>query len=170
MILSSRLSIRDKWFLSSRPILSFRRRAYRRPALGRSEFWMLQLCSVQSGFWGSPAFLSRSAAWLCHSKQAYHWPSVSIGIASFARSQSLKSGREKLAARLLSFISPEMPGATVPRFRSEKDISLGQPFAALRESLWHTASVIAAQRHARSWVQTGSDRCTAKVTRMTQSR
>ena len=35
---------------------------------------------------------------------------------------------------------------------------------------WHIASVIAARRHVRSWVSTGSDRLVAKVTRLTQSR
>jgi len=35
---------------------------------------------------------------------------------------------------------------------------------------WHIASVIAAQRHVRSWVQTGSDQHDAEVTRLTHQR
>ena len=34
---------------------------------------------------------------------------------------------------------------------------------------WHLASVVAVQRKVRSWVNTGSDRHAAKVTRLTQS-
>jgi hypothetical protein len=34
---------------------------------------------------------------------------------------------------------------------------------------WHIASVIAARRHFRSWEQTGSDRLTSKVTRLTDA-
>jgi hypothetical protein len=33
---------------------------------------------------------------------------------------------------------------------------------------WYIASVTAVRRHVRSWVQTGSDRHMAKVTRLTQ--
>jgi hypothetical protein len=37
-------------------------------------------------------------------------------------------------------------------------------------AFWHIASVIAVQRHVRSWVQTGSDRHIAKMTRLTHVR
>jgi hypothetical protein len=86
-------SIPGKWSLASRPVLSFRRQAYRRPAPdrpecqtlracpARSEFSILQTCPSQS----EQACPPQSAGSFDHNKRGDHLPSVLIGIARFGR-------------------------------------------------------------------------------------
>jgi hypothetical protein len=87
------LSNPGKWFLASRPILSFRRRAYRQPAPDRSERRTLRACPARPEVW--QACLSRSEQ-VCptlsegsydHSRRGDHWPSGLIGIARFDQSR-----------------------------------------------------------------------------------
>jgi hypothetical protein len=100
------LSIPGKWFLASRPVLSFRQRADRRPVPDQAECWTLRACPVL------PEFLTQacpplSAAQPYHNKRGDHWPSVSTGIARlFARQQLRKLCKVLQAERELSFYSP----------------------------------------------------------------
>jgi hypothetical protein len=98
------LSIRGKWFLSSRPILSSQQRAYRRSSSDRVE--ALWFCLAPPEFWRLQASPPRSAARPCHSRPGDHWPSVQSGIGRFAQSQHQKACRANIVARSPSFSSP----------------------------------------------------------------
>ena len=96
--LDALFSIPGKWFLASRPILSFRPRAYRQPAPdqaecqtllacpARSEISTLQTCLPQSEQTCPP----QSAGSFDHNMRGDHWPSVPIGIARFERPQPVQ--------------------------------------------------------------------------------
>jgi hypothetical protein len=88
------LSIPDKWSLSSHPILSFRRLAYRRPLpdpADRLAQWTWVTSETRS------VYLPLQAAQPCHSKPVGRWPSVRIDIRAPVRPLDPKRCKTKKA-------------------------------------------------------------------------
>ena len=129
-----RASIPGKWFSASRPVSSFRRRAYQRPAPGRPQLRALPACPAQQRFWMPPACPPLSAARPCHSRPVDHSPWVSIGIPAPAPARLHKMPQSKASSKII-FILPLTEKSHSPAIPRSADFA-----ACYHEVRWVVAS------------------------------
>src|SRR6266403_1366049 len=121
----ARASIRGRWFLASRPILSFRRQAYRRPAPGRRAFWILRARPARLQFWSRQVCSPRLAAWPYRNMRFDRPPGVLICNLVFGRMRLEKMYKGKPAARLFSsYPLTENLKVQRPYYHQEIDVAL----------------------------------------------